>query len=268
MIALRKLVVHRYYPSSLLQRSLVTHISPTTSLLRADTTDNEVYLIGTAHISQSSADEVKDLIQLVRPQTVFVELDLARAARLRASVNTKGGDPVEQAVRSAFQNFGKDGTSTALMGAAFGGFYGLLKRLGFLPGGEMLAAMNEADRIGAKLYFGDRDSNETLRDLTAQMSPKLLMSALVTPPPPELQRALMQEESLSERVETLKTRDSARMMTEWMEKAMPQVAQVMVHKRDQIMARNLRDHCSKGKVVAVVGLAHLDGIEREWQDHV
>jgi len=31
------------------------------------------------------------------------------------------------------------------------------------------------------------------------------------------------------------------------------------------MAQMLRKHCSNGKVVAIVGMAHVEGIEREWE---
>ena len=40
---------------------------------------------------------------------------------------------------------------------------------------------------------------------------------------------------------------------------------VMITKRDVHMAMMLRRHCGEGKVVAVVGMAHMEGIEREWE---
>jgi pheromone shutdown protein TraB len=39
----------------------------------------------------------------------------------------------------------------------------------------------------------------------------------------------------------------------------------MITKRDVHMAIMLRRHCGKGKVVVVVGMAHMEGIEREWE---
>ena len=38
----------------------------------------------------------------------------------------------------------------------------------------------------------------------------------------------------------------------------------MLHQRDRLMARRLRENCPSGTAVAVVGAAHLDGVEREW----
>lgn len=244
---------HRY-----LFRQLVTQMSPTTSLLRADSYDNEVYLIGTAHISEASAKEVVDLISTVRPETVFIELDSARAAQLRTSANK---DPFELALRNLLGNF----SGASLLGAVFSGFYKVLKGYGFVPGVEMKAAIEEADRVGATVYYGDRDVQDTLRDLSS-VPPSMLLNAMRVPPPPELEDKFARNVSnLADSVEQLKTREHARLMTNWMDEALPDVSEIMIHRRDRIMARNLREHCSRGKVVAVVGLAHCDGIEREWQ---
>ena len=39
----------------------------------------------------------------------------------------------------------------------------------------------------------------------------------------------------------------------------------MIHKRDKVMAANMLMHCCDDKVLAVVGVAHVDGIEREGE---
>lgn len=246
-------------------------MSPTTSLLRSETSDNEVFLLGTAHISEASANEVIQLIDLVKPKKVFIELDPSRAARLRASEGNEQDDE-EELFRKAFQQImsrrkmGIPGDANMLK-TMFRGFYGVLKRYGYLPGIEMLAAMKQADTIGATLDYGDRDVNDTLRELSASLSPSLFMKAVAYPPPSELQQIMQSafRGDFGDTLEALKTREHARMMRDWMDQAMPPVAEVMLHRRDRIMAENLRRRCGEGKVVAVVGLAHLDGIEREWQ---
>ncbi len=50
----------------------------------------QIYLIGTAHVSKPSSDEVRDMIHAVRPQTVFVELDEERARVLRGGDEDQG----------------------------------------------------------------------------------------------------------------------------------------------------------------------------------
>ena len=72
-------------------------------------------------------------------------------------------------------------------------------------------------------------------------------------------------EGLGDSLEALKTREHARLMTGWLDDALPQITEVMLHRRDRVMAENLRKHCGQGRVLAVVGLAHMDGVEREWE---
>ena len=53
------------------------------SYLRSLTNGDEVFLVGTAHISRKSADEVRSVIRSVRPETVFLELCDERARAMR-----------------------------------------------------------------------------------------------------------------------------------------------------------------------------------------
>ena len=285
------------------RRTLVTNLSPTTSLLRSQQRDNEVYLIGTAHVSQASAKEVTELIDLVQPQTVFVELDPARAAQLwqQHSNNSNNSthvafwtddadanDPLQERVSRQVQQWAQHLPANILQGRneqfvanTIRGFYQMLKRYGLVPGVDMLAGMRAARRIGANLVYGDQDGNETIRKLTATLHVSMLWRAMTTPMPTSLQTTLSEimnqmtstgsgssnnawQQDLSERVEATKTRAMAREMTVWMQRALPDTAAVLIHHRDVLMAQNLHRHAGTGKVVAVVGMAHMDGIEHEW----
>ena len=48
-------------------------------LLKETYFDMQIFLVGTAHVSRASSEEVRDMIHAVKPQTVFVELDAKRA---------------------------------------------------------------------------------------------------------------------------------------------------------------------------------------------
>lgn len=50
----------------------------------------QIFLVGTAHVSKASTDEVQSMIRAVKPQTVFVEVDNARAERLMRGQEQKG----------------------------------------------------------------------------------------------------------------------------------------------------------------------------------
>ena len=45
----------------------------------------QIFLVGTAHVSRDSASEVRQLISVVRPSTIMVELCRKRADKLRSS---------------------------------------------------------------------------------------------------------------------------------------------------------------------------------------
>ena len=50
-----------------------------------------------------------------------------------------------------------------------------------------------------------------------------------------------------------------------MRASFPRVAAAMLDQRDDVMTQNLLRRCS-GRTVAVVGMAHMDGIEERWRD--
>ena len=108
-----------------------TAVSPTVTLLRSGTSSNEVYLVGTAHISESSADEVRDLVRLVKPNTVFVELCAGRAMKMRSAKRGEEEDESDAgAVKKLLEGVAGSFWVGGLVGGAMAGFYGILKMLG------------------------------------------------------------------------------------------------------------------------------------------
>ena len=58
----------------------------------ASCTPAQIFLIGTAHVSKASVEEVRSTIRRVQPATVLVELDAGRARNLRSGAQTSGTD--------------------------------------------------------------------------------------------------------------------------------------------------------------------------------
>ena len=257
-------------------RSIVTHLSPTTSLLRSNSSDNEIYLLGTAHVSDASSQEVIELIRLVNPDVVFLELDPSRAAMLR---NRREDDHNKNAIDNLSSLFAgiSQKLPMPLMEKILPIIPSFLNKLGWLPpqGGEMKAAMQEAERIGARCVYGDVEFSETANGLKAAVSammssPAAMMKTIasVPSPPPELNEvfgSLMGGNDPQQLIEDIKTRERSKMMTSYLSRCFPSIYHVMITKRDGHMAKKLKEHCSKGKVVAVVGMAHMEGIEKEWE---
>lgn len=53
----------------------------------------QIFLVGTAHVSRNSADEVRELIHVVKPSTIMVELCRKRADKLRSSAQVPSPPP-------------------------------------------------------------------------------------------------------------------------------------------------------------------------------
>ena len=273
-------------------RPIVTHISPTTSLLRSNTRSNEVYLLGTAHVSDESTREVIELINLVNPEIVFVELDSSRAAQLRRSsaasssnagaattmsMTTFDMSSITQHPMFASLASAVPGLSTNLIHVLQTVAPDILRQINWLPsqGGEMLAAITQADKFGIRCVYGDVDISQTITEMKSAVStsftgimsnPSQISNIL---PPLELRvvfgQLLSGKIEPKQFVESIKTRDNAQQVASYLQRSFPPVYNVMITKRDVHMAMMLRRHCGEGKVVAVVGMAHMEGIEREWE---
>ena len=139
----------------------------------------------------------------------------------------------------------------------------------------MKVAIEEAERVGAKSVYGDVDIDITIQELKLAMmslasNPISLMQMMNNAPSPpkelnELTNIILTGGNPSQLIEAVKTREQAKQMTKYVSKALPPLYNVMITKRDVHMAKMLRKHCSDGKVVAVVGAGHLEGIIKEWQ---
>lgn len=242
------------------------------SYLLDSTSQHEVYLVGTAHVSETSADEVRKVIEVAKPDHVMVELCEQRAQRLRAGhAGPSGQDIVQQLSeyllrRNSSPGFGVE----CLLKLGFSGFYALFRQYGLIPGLEFKVALAEADRLNLPICYGDADINETMSQLAAALRQMSFFRLSEAPPMPQELEELLGEINLfklSDSVEKLKNRSHIALFRDHMSSVMPEVMDVMVHRRDVLMAERLLHRCGRGRVVAVVGMAHMDGIEREWQKH-
>ncbi|CAK0800848.1 unnamed protein product [Prorocentrum cordatum] len=246
----------------------------TVSYLRDSAAEREVYLIGTSHVSRRSADDVRDAIHAVQPDRVLVELCRKRAKRLRSAGSDNPGAGLGKKILRDLQGLllrsgARPGLGVeVLMKLGFAGLYAVLRQYGLVPGVDFRAALEEADRRGLPVCYGDRDIDQTLgrlREALSEVSWSLLASP--PPPPPELERVLGEDslEGLSSFVERLKNRRQIAAFRDYLCDVMPGVMAVMVRQRDVSMAEELLVECPPGRIVAVVGMAHMDGIEQEWQ---
>lgn len=246
----------------LLCAATVAGQAATTTVLRNVITGQEVYLVGTAHVSKRSADEVKDVIARIQPDTVFLELCETRAEAL---MRPRAERP--SAFSEMLSLLSLPGSvTTKLLSLSMRGFYAAWRHAGLEPGAEFRVAIEEAKKLGATLVNGDRDATETIRRLAATIRfVDLVTLASPPPPPPELAKIMTSSVGVEEAIERLKSRENIRAMVKYSRSLHPEAVKVMLDERDDILAERLRA-CKGAKVVGVVGAAHLDGIEKRWEE--
>ena len=250
----------------------------------------EVTLVGTAHISMESAELVRNVIQQVKPNAVMVELDPSRAGKLMQRSKGDGAPVVasdEQLGASSASNAPTYGigklagrllrgdmqeAGSQAVGVGLSGLYKQMDQMGFQSGAEFVAAVEEADKLGATIVLGDRDARVTisrLRDALGEILSTGMLQTAGAPPQALLQAAggssEMTKENVQATIDVIKQREVVRELASYMRSELPPLYRALIGERDEYMANSILKAESVGgaqSIVAVVGLAHVDGIER------
>jgi pheromone shutdown-related protein TraB len=214
----------------------------------------KILLIGTAHISQSSVDEVKTVINQVQPDSVCIELCSSRYQAMLAKDQWKNMD-IFKVIREgkSFLLFAN------LIMTAFQKRLG--SRLGVKPGSEMFEAANVAKKLNSELVLADRDVKITLQRTWRGMKfwgkMKVLGQLLAS--------LFIREEISKEEIEKLKESDALSEAMKMLAEQSPEMKRILIDERDQYMAEKIRQ--SMGKlVVAVVGAGHVKGLTAELEN--
>jgi pheromone shutdown-related protein TraB len=224
------------------------------------------HIVGTAHVSQRSVDEVRAVIAGVRPDVVCVELDQARYDALTRSGGFRDLD-VFKVVR--------EGRTLYLLAHLVLASYQrrIGASLGVKPGAELLAAVEAASAAEIPVALIDRDLSVTLgrtwRNLGLWKRATLLSSLIVgfRPDPGDTTGELPgDDEPITEQtIEDLKEPRALSEMLGELGRMVPQIKAPLIDERDQYLASKLADAgAGRRTVVAVVGAAHVAGIQARF----
>ncbi|MDR2102580.1 MAG: TraB/GumN family protein, partial [Treponema sp.] len=217
----------------------------------------EITLIGTAHVSRESIDEVNRVIREKQPGLVCVELDAGRLAAMTEQDNWERLD-----VAKVF----REGKGFLLMvNLVLAGFQRRLgQELGVKPGEEMKTAINTAEELGIPHALCDREVRTTLRRAWARCglwSKCKLLAAL-------LSSAFTKEKLNAEEIENLKKQNELERMMGELAEYLPPVKETLIDERDRYLAAKIwasglaaAGQSGNNRVVAVVGAGHLGGIK-------
>ena len=224
----------------------------------------EFKIVGTAHVSRESIDEVKNIITEEKPDMVCVELDNERYNSItnndtwskldltKVFKEGKGFLLIANLVLSSFQRR-------------------LGNQVGVKPGEEMKTAIETAKELNLQFSLCDRQVHTTLRRAWAKCGfiskMKLLASLLAS--------AFTTEKLDAQEIEDLKNKNELDGMMDELSNYLPKVKEVLIDERDNYLASKIwtsmrriapaqenetTQNAAPKKAVAVMGAGHVKGI--------
>lgn len=221
------------------------------NITRIEQDGKEYILIGTAHVSKQSAEQVKQVIEEEQPDSVCVELDKQRYESVIKGSSWRDMD--------IFQVIKEKKATLLLMNIAISSFQKkMAKQFGIKPGQEMIQGIESANEIGAELVLADRNIQITFSRIWGSIDVKgkaLLLTQV-------LAGVFSNETITEEELEKMKTQDSIDSVLREFSESFPRLKTPLIDERDQYLAQKIKEAPGE-KIVAVLGAAHVPGITKE-----
>jgi pheromone shutdown-related protein TraB len=208
-----------------------------------------IYLVGTAHVSKESVEDVRNTVEVIKPDTICVELC---AARHKAIVHRDTWKKM-----NIFKVIKEKKALFLLTQLIMASFYKKIgEKLGVEPGAEMIEGIRQAEQINAELVLADRDIQITMKRVWGHLNcwnkMKMMVQLAASP--------FLAEEINDELIEDMKNRDQLENILKAFADSFPEVKKRLIDERDLYLAENIRT-APGNTIVAVVGAGHTGGIE-------
>ena len=226
------------------------------NITRLQYDDKEIILIGTAHVSRKSAEQVQAVIESEQPDSVCIELDRQRYQSIVDGQKWKETD--------IFRIIREKKATLLLMNLVISSFQRrIAKQFGVIPGQEMLQGITSAKEVGAQLVLADRDIQVTFQRVWHRIGffgkLRLMMQILLS--------LFGGEDITEEDMEKLKSKDMLSAMLDEFTESFPHLKIPLIDERDQYLSQKIKTAPGQ-KIVAVLGAAHVPGISQEiYRDH-
>ena len=216
---------------------------------RLEFNDKEIILIGTAHVSRKSVDEVKQIIEEEKPDTVCVELCQSRYQSIYNANKWKDMDIVKVI---------KEGKAMMLLINLVLSSYQkrLGKQLGIQPGQEMIQGIQSAMNQGQPfvLLIGIfRQPCSDYGGYRIYRKNKVLFQMVLS--------MFADEEISEEDLEKMKSQDMLTAALDELTASFPQFKAILIDERDKYLAQKIKE-APGNKIVAVLGAGHVPGIKK------
>ncbi len=235
----------------------------------------EIHIIGTAHVSQKSVDEVRETVDAVNPDVIAIELDQGRFATLKKQMKE------EEEAKAGISSDDTDAKAPEVKSILSGNVMVMIvqwllayvqRKIGFNvgvePGAEMKEAIRLAEERGIRLMLIDRDINTTLARFWGGMrlreKIKLIWVLLrsVTGDDDEV------DELDAVTVDSLTNQDMIDAALKEFHQFSPAGAHALIDERDAYLAHGVvaLEHSHFERAVIVCGAGHVPGITR-YREH-
>jgi pheromone shutdown-related protein TraB len=216
--------------------------------------EREIILLGTAHVSKESAEEVRSVITQERPDRVCIEIDQARYQSLTQGASWRNLD-----IRRVLRQGKGFLLLSNLVLASFQKRIGL--DLGIKPGEEMLSAIRVSEELDIPFSFCDREIQITLKrawNKTGFWGKNKMLAAMLS--------SIFADEKLSqEEIESLKQKSALQNMMEELSEFLPSIKEVLIDERDTYLASRVYESAGS-RIVAVVGAGHVPGMIKKLEE--
>ncbi|WP_163969336.1 TraB/GumN family protein [Oceanobacillus halotolerans] len=226
------------------------------NITRIHLNGKEYILIGTAHVSKHSTQQVKEVIETENPDAVCVELDEQRYQSIQEGSKWQDMD--------IFKVIKEKKSTLLLMNIAISSFQKrMAKQLGINPGQEMIQGIESAKETNAELVLADRNIQTTFSRIWRGLGLKGKMMLLM-----QVVGGIFTNEKISEEeLEKMKSKDMIDSILQEFTEYFPELKRPLIDERDQYLSQKIKNAPGE-KVVAVLGAAHVPGITKEIQkDH-
>ena len=212
-----------------------------------------IILVPTSHIAEESIRNVRETVDKEKPQCIAVEMDLNRFFAMR-----EGNASSWEAVKSL-------GISTFLV-------YFLMKKLqewlgkkvGILPGSEMLEAVKIGESQALTIAFIDRDIRITfarLKEVSRREKFKLIWFILKGVSVGFVASKIKKQKTIDLR--KVPPKEIIKEALTVIKKEFPSLYKILIRERDIYMAEKLKQLSGKFEtIVAVVGAGHYDALQK------
>ena len=234
-----------------------------------------VFLVGTVHFSKKSVEDVRQVVDAMKPKVVVLELCPERQHVLVLD---------QEALKKEMENLSfthfrdmvrKQGLLSTLLRILMVNISAnITRQLGQAPGGEFREAYKAAKDVGSKVILGDRRISITFGRLMASLSmwQKLTLFCRIA------SAAVSGFKLSEEEVDNLRNKDVVDALMDEFKAAYPQIVAPLMVERDQFLCYSLKQAVSSAVVtpapgapnciVGVVGMGHVEGIKSYWEQDI